>query len=299
MDMYHPDWSAFERFTGPQRIQKAINVLGGFLDGIAADREIVPAERLNLERWLLDHSSLRSKHPFPEIIPVIESVTKNGWIEVEDLADLRWLCARYSTEGPNTTAIHNDMQVLHGLMSGLLADGRLPDIEIDKLADWVNDRDQLRGIWPFDELESVLLQIRRDKTVTDSERLMLKAFLEQFTVTDDRKVVDTPLINEVGTPISGLCAVCPEVSFSNKVFCFTGASAHATRKDFARIVHERGGICQPGVTRELDFLVVGNQGNPAWAFCCYGRKIEQVVKLRKAGLRILLVNEMDFWDALH
>ncbi|GMA55471.1 hypothetical protein GCM10025857_68280 [Alicyclobacillus contaminans] len=52
------------------------------------------------------------------------------------------------------------------------------------------------------------------------------------------------------------------------------------------------------MTVDTDYLVVGDQGNPCWAFSCYGRKVEKAVKLRKQGRRILIIHEVDFWDAL-
>ena len=44
--------------------------------------------------------------------------------------------------------------------------------------------------------------------------------------------------------------------------------------------------------------MVGNSGNPCWAYACYGRKIEEAVTLRKAGAKVVIVNETDFWDAV-
>ncbi len=44
--------------------------------------------------------------------------------------------------------------------------------------------------------------------------------------------------------------------------------------------------------------MVGAKGNPCWAFACYGRKVEEAMALRKAGNRLLIVHENDFFDAL-
>jgi len=47
-----------------------------------------------------------------------------------------------------------------------------------------------------------------------------------------------------------------------------------------------------------DYLVLGTDGNPCWAFACYGRKVEKVIQLRKEGHKIILLHENDFWDAI-
>ncbi|WP_026974233.1 BRCT domain-containing protein, partial [Alicyclobacillus contaminans] len=70
------------------------------------------------------------------------------------------------------------------------------------------------------------------------------------------------------------------------------------RADIQKVVIEHGGRFSNSVTVDTDYLVVGDQGNPCWAFSCYGRKVEKAVKLRKQGRRILIIHEVDFWDAL-
>lgn len=59
-----------------------------------------------------------------------------------------------------------------------------------------------------------------------------------------------------------------------------------------------GGKVRTSVSAKTDYLIVGNAGNPCWAYACYGRKIEQAVSLRKEGVGIMIVNETDFWDAV-
>lgn len=98
--------------------------------------------------------------------------------------------------------------------------------------------------------------------------------------------------------VPGICAVCPEVQVEGKIFCFTGESYRSTRKEICDIIESLGGICRGNVSSKTDYLVVGNAGNPCWAYACYGRKIEEAVSLRKNGGYILIVNETDFWDAV-
>ena len=52
------------------------------------------------------------------------------------------------------------------------------------------------------------------------------------------------------------------------------------------------------VSAKLDYLIIGADGNPCWAYACYGRKVEKAVDLRKTGSRLLLVHENDFHDAV-
>ena len=55
---------------------------------------------------------------------------------------------------------------------------------------------------------------------------------------------------------------------------------------------------RPSVTTKTDYLIVGNAGNPCWAYACYGRKIEDAMNIRKDGGKVQIINETDFWDAV-
>jgi hypothetical protein len=64
------------------------------------------------------------------------------------------------------------------------------------------------------------------------------------------------------------------------------------------MIARAGGIFSNRLTKKVDYLVVGAEGNPCWAYACYGRKVEQATKYRKQGYKVLIVHEYDFWDAL-
>ena len=98
--------------------------------------------------------------------------------------------------------------------------------------------------------------------------------------------------------VSGICAVCPDIKIEGSLFCFTGESYHGTRNQIFEVIESLGGICRNNVSAKTNYLVVGNAGNPCWAYACYGRKIEEAVKLRKNGANVIIVNETDFWDAV-
>ena len=86
--------------------------------------------------------------------------------------------------------------------------------------------------------------------------------------------------------------------FEGKLFCFTGESYRAKRAEIAETITRLGGKVRSSVSAKTDYLIVGNAGNPCWAYACYGRKIEEAVSLRREGASIVIVNETDFWDAV-
>ena len=98
---------------------------------------------------------------------------------------------------------------------------------------------------------------------------------------------------------AGICALDPEITISDHLFCFTGKCEKASRSELAEIIIKHGGKFNDGVTAKTDYLIIGNAGNQCWAFSCYGRKVEKAIDLRKKGNHILIVNELDFWDSLY
>lgn len=76
-------------------------------------------------------------------------------------------------------------------------------------------------------------------------------------------------------------------------------SSKATRKELEKIIKNAGGFINfKSVTKETNYLIVGNDGNQCWAFSTYGRKVERTIELRKKGLKIMIIQENDFWDAV-
>jgi NAD-dependent DNA ligase len=128
---------------------------------------------------------------------------------------------------------------------------------------------------------------------------LLKAFFADF-IPKEETTIDVNELKKLKEEmhISGICSRDPQIEFSNRVFCFTGASEKAKREDIEKIVISKGAKFSNNVVKNLDYLVVGNAGNPCWAFSCYGRKVEQAIGMRKEGCKIMLINENEFWKVV-
>jgi hypothetical protein len=283
-------------FTRRQRGNKSLHTLQGMLLGFSLDGVISLEELAELKAWSADHHQLFAKHPFNEIAPKINFAVESGGLSTEDRDDLVWLCQQLSEKTPFYDAITSDMQRLQGLLHGALADGQLLDVEIEGLRDWLSQSEGLERVFPYDELVSLVNSALADGRVEEAERATLVHFFEKFVTYSAAKRADR--VFNSGLPprrLSGICAYKPSIEFDGRRFSFTGASAVAPRKMIATIVEELGGMFSGTVSSETDYLVVGDAGNPAWAYACYGRKVEQAMKLRSEGAELLVVHERDFW----
>lgn len=292
----HPDNLPYWRFTGPQRLDKVLHTLEGILKGIAADRQITAEEVRAVRSWMKEQAAYSRYHPFNEFMPFLDKILADGVIDAEERADVLWLCDRLAAPNEYFAAVTSDMQRLHGMVGGIAADGKITEDELHVLSGWMDEHEQLKGCWPYDELESILLAVQADGKIDETEHEQLLAFFSDFVDFGQHRVADLS-IKELAAPIKGCCAVCPEVSFKGSTFCVTGSSTRGTRRELAALIEGLGGRVSSSVTKNTDYLVVGADGNPAWAFACYGRKVEQAMTYRKQGCPITLVHEHDFWDA--
>jgi hypothetical protein len=292
----HPDHLEYAKFTSRARLEKSVNSLLGLIEGIAIDSAINQSEVAFLNLWLSEHADVRDRHPYNELLPVVQAAVADGVITQDEHDDLVWLCERLrSTEYFDKTTA--DLQRLHAILGGIVSDGQVAEVELQGLSAWLQEHEHLKTCWPYDEIDSLIIGVMKDKKIDEKEHAMLKDFFSEFIAIMDDRTINAPVISE-GTNIVGLCAVCPEIEFTASTFCFTGASSRYTRSALAATVERLGGTFSPNVTKKVKYLVIGADGNPCWAYACYGRKVEKAVQLRRTGVRVLIVHENDFQDAV-
>ncbi|MEG0479991.1 MAG: BRCT domain-containing protein [Clostridium sp.] len=289
----------FKKFTTKAELHKALNSLEGIINGILFDK-INSTEIAALKLWVNDYSNILSKKPYNELLEIITSALDDSILTPDEAEDILWVVNNIKNSKPYFDLITSDIQILQGIMHGIISDGKISDDEVISLKDWLNENDHLTGIYPYDELYSIILSIVDDGIITDAEKNLLKVFFSEFVDIDSLVAVDQDELAMIRDEfnIGGICAVCPEVNFEGKNFCFTGKSSKTDRKSLGEIISVLNGAMHNNILKNTDYLIVGNEGNPCWVFSCYGRKVEKAISLRKAGGNITIVHENDFWDAI-
>lgn len=287
---------ACRRFMGKVEFEKIFNTLIGLIEGIVIDARINDVELAFLQTWLAAQRARAQKHPFNEVVPLLDQAIADGVLSSGGKDDILWLCKRL-TASEYLDAATADMQRLHSLVAAIGSDGQVSVDELCGLADWLLENEHLKTCWPYDEIESLVSGVLEDGKIVPAEHAMLMAFFGEFvSVLDSKTIVSPP--DRKGAAVIGLCAVAPEIRFPDSVFCLTGPSHKYSRQEFAAVVANRGGTAVGGVSKKVHYLVIGADGNPCWVYACYGRKVERAVELRKAGHPIVIVHEKDFHDAV-
>lgn len=283
---------SYFKYTTRSRLDKSINSLIGIIEGISIDGVVHKNEAVYLGRWITEHSELHDKHPYTELIPTLVSSLKDNKIDQEELQNLRWLCdqVRSKTYYDNVTV---DIQILQSILAGIISDNLITETELMELSNWMEEREHLKRCWPYDEIESLIVSTLADKRIDAHEHKMLFEYFSDFSeIKPDIEAIKTSI-----STVSGICSISPRINFSGSTFCFTGEAKYP-REELEIQVMDREGTVTRSISKKVNYLVIGSEGNPCWAYACYGRKIEQAINLRKQGHSLLLVHENDFHDAI-
>lgn len=176
---------------------------------------------------------------------------------------------------------------LVGLVQGILADGELRDAEIDFLHKWLANAQNVSTLWPGSVIAQQIDSVLADGVITEQERAHLNDTLLKLIggVLDDI----APQINQLAFDDA------PVIGIVGNSFCLTGDFAYGTRAQCEAAITQRGGSVA-GITKKLNYLIVGGLGSAEWKHGSFGTKIQKAVEYRDAGIPLKIVHE-DIWVA--
>lgn len=189
--------------------------------------------------------------------------------------------------------LSRSVEVLLGMVTGILADSQLHDLEVKLLRSWLADNPEIASTWPGCSVAKAIELVLADGVISDAERAHLLEVLQQLAISDfsetgsaGAEVIGLPYDDEAPLVLRGVGV------------CHTGEFLHGTRAACERLTESVGGIPQSTVTRKTTFLVVGTNVSPNWAQTSYGRKIEQAMQLKTQGTSIYIVPERHWLAAM-
>jgi hypothetical protein len=281
----------------PDQYQKMLLDLEGYLGGIAMDSQLTKAEIRLLKHWLIVHNRLLAKPPFDQLWTLVETAVQDGVIEEEAWKDMLWLIESLTkNQGKGSQKIVWDMRRLQGMLRGILADGVITEEELAELQDWLQTHEHMEGYWPYDEIFRIVREVLKDGRIDARERDLLQAYFNDFAlITPEMELKGST--SKVPSMTSGIVSHEPRIEFKGYHFSFTGVSGHGSRDRLVTAVQVRGGIYQKQINEDLNYLVVGQGIGDELAFSCFGRKVDEAVRLRQGGVPLQIVSEADFWKA--
>lgn len=198
-------------------------------------------------------------------------------------ADMGFFARQAATDA---RLLKRSCESLIGLCRGMLADGYLADEEILFLKNWLDENDMLAVTWPGEVVYKRINQVLADGVIDEDERKYL-------TETLDSLIGGT--MQETGAT-EGLSTNLPVedvelVDLDGNLFCFTGTFLYGTRAACHKATESAGGVAAKGITKKLNYLVIGTNTTQSWANTSFGRKIEKAVDYRNSGIPLAIISE--------
>lgn len=183
------------------------------------------------------------------------------------------------------------IELLLGMVTGIVADQQLHDMEIKFLSSWLAENEYAASVWPGCVIAQRIRLVMEDGVITDEERSHLLETLQQVAVSNfadtgsaASEVLQLPLQDD------------GHVDIRDRHICLTGEFIFGTRSTCEKISQAVGALPVSSVTKKVAYLVIGTNVSPHWAHTSYGRKIEQAIELQQNGHPIRIISERKWRD---
>lgn len=196
-------------------------------------------------------------------------------------------------EDPRLLKIHaqriarRDIDQLLGICEFALQDGHVDQNEAEAIHSWLRSHHSILNTWPANVLYDRLQAMLADGVIDQNEQRDLLDIVMQIARPKPAEGTQRATTLPLNTPT-------PLIEFPNHSFCLTGVFDFGSRSQCQRAIESAGGINASGITKKLDYLVIGNVGSEHWRHSSFGAKIAKAVEYRDIGIPIAIVSE-DHW----
>lgn len=190
-------------------------------------------------------------------------------------------------------ATNKSIELLLGIVTGLIADEQLHDMEIQFLATWLIDHPEASSVWPGCVIVAKIRETLADGIITQVERSHLLKVLQDMAVSDFA-VSGSTAANVLQLPIDDSV----DVDLRDQMVCHSGEFIFGTRAKCEQLTIAVGGHPVGNISRKVAYLVIGTNVSPAWAHTSYGRKIEAAIELQSNGHGIRIISENRWLQAI-
>lgn len=179
--------------------------------------------------------------------------------------------------------IQRDIDQLLGVCEFALQDGHIDQGEAAAILAWLDNHSACLDTWPASVLYDRLRNMLADDVLDNDEQGELLGLV--------MSIVKPPIEGARSSTTLPLTAPAPAVQILGKTFCFTGVFDFGSRTECHAATEAQGGIPAKGITKKLDYLVIGNVGSDCWLHSSFGTKIIKAVEYRDAGAPLVIISE--------
>lgn len=183
--------------------------------------------------------------------------------------------------------IQRDIDQLLGICEFSLQDGHIDQGEAEAILFWLKTHSTCLDTWPANVLFDRLSAMLADGQLDDEEQGEILSTIMSISKPRQTSGEFAPTTLPVDDPA-------PAIIFENRSFCFTGVFDYGRRAECVDAITALGGKEATGITKKLNYLVIGNIGSDAWRHTSFGSKIAKAMEYRDSGVPIAIVSE-SYW----
>jgi|TARA_Y100000310_G_C20615814_1_gene780558 NAD-dependent DNA ligase len=181
--------------------------------------------------------------------------------------------------------LDRQIDTLIGLSKGVAADGKVDQAEAEFLLNWLVQNRQASDSPIIANLLEKVSSMLEDGHLDNEESAELLGILSRVSGESSEL---GELAKTTSLPVDDPA---PTINFESMSFLFTGTCAFGTRRECQDATESLGGLTSKGVTKSLDYLVLGTYVTDSWAHENFGRKIEKAMEYRGKGILLAIVTE--------
>lgn len=273
---YNPHESdEFTSYVANPVLRKAISEFYGIVRGFSIDGEINAEETAYIINWKKSHKQYGSFKEFAAIFSVIDSITADGKITMDEVIELQSVIKSFLNI-VSTAPVTLATQILDGILKGIAVDGDISEKECKCLRQWLYDNIYLTGHFPFDKVLRTVEDVLADSKVSKEESDYLSMIIDD-------------LLDPIDTLKTQLNSV------NGKHICLSGNFAYGQKPDVEKYLFERGGLIDSRVKKSTDILIIGDCECQAYSFGTYGTKAKAAMEYNEKGCNILILKESDLF----
>lgn len=269
----------FEEFISEPNLRKAMCEIYGVIQGISLDSQLSNAELEYIIEWRKNNERFAKSEKIIHVIDLLDTIICAGKITQKELKMLREAIADYFLI-ISSSGITRSIQVLYGILKGIVCDKEINKNECENLRDWLYEHNFLKGNYPFDDILNLVETILQDNVITTKESENLQT-----------------IINSMLNPINELKSQVYNVK--GCTVYLTGNFSYGRKESVAKFIEKRGGIVVTKVTKSLDIMLIGDLGSEEYAYGTFGGNIQKAMNYKnKYSTNTLFVTEKDFFSTI-
>ena len=181
--------------------------------------------------------------------------------------------------------VNQAYESLLDIVGAIVSDEQLHDSEIKFINEWIKTHSTVALKWPGSFIAEQIKQILADGFISEDERSYLLGSLKDISEGALEKVSEAAQESDFHPDELDV------IEFSSHTFCLSGNFVYGDKDKCADEITKRGGLMLAGVTKKLNYLIVGGLGSDQWKHGNFGTKVEKAIQYRSDGIPIKIVHE--------